>query len=301
MPLFHVFAVSMALHLAAHRCGTLVLHARYRPETTLDALERDAITLFPAGPTVFHGLLGHASFVGRRFPTLRYCYSGSAPLPSATLANWAAATGCPILEGYGQSEAGPVLSFNPAVGRRKPGSVGLPVPGTEIEIFSLADGRTVLPAGERGEIRARGPQIMSGYRNRPVETAEALREGWLYTGDIGELDDEGYLYIRDRRKDLVIVGGYNVYPREVEEVLFSHPAVQEAAAVGAPDRYRGEVVHAFVVLRAGAAATVAGLLEHCHANLAPYKVPTEIALVPALAKTAVGMIDRVALRAWRHD
>ena len=155
----------------------------------------------------------------------------------------------------------------------------------------------VLGVGERGEIRARGPQLMTGYRNRPRESAEALREGWLYTGDIGELDADGYLFIRDRKKDMAIVGGYNVYPREVDEVLFMHPDVADAAAVGAPDPYRGEVIRAFVVLREGARATAEDLDAHCRANLAPYKVPASIECLPALPKTTVSKTDKQALRA----
>ena len=151
---------------------------------------------------------------------------------------------------------------------RKPGSVGIPVPLTEVEIVDVETGAKILPAGQQGEIRARGPQIMSGYRNLPQETAETLRGGWLYTGDIGELDADGYLYIRDRKKDMAIVGGYNVYPREVDEVLYAHPAVLEAAAVGVPDAYRGEVIRAYVVLKPEAQVSVEALLDHCRANLA---------------------------------
>jgi len=154
----------------------------------------------------------------------------------------------------------------------------------------------VLAAGEKGEIRARGPQIMSGYRNLPAETAEALRDGWLYTGDIGEFDTRGNLYIRDRKKDMVIVGGYNVYPREIDEVLMLHPAVTEAAAVGAPDAYRGEVVRAYVVLREGAEVTVEALLAHCQQNLAKYKVPASLEILPTLPKTTVNKTDKKALR-----
>jgi len=154
----------------------------------------------------------------------------------------------------------------------------------------------VLPVGAVGEIRARGPQIMSGYRNRPVETAEALREGWLYTGDIGEIDSDGHLYIRDRKKDMAIVGGYNVYPREVDEVLYAHPAVREAAAAGVPDPYYGETIRAYVVLKEGATATVEDLIAHCAKNLAKYKVPSRIEFVRELPRTTVGKIDRRALR-----
>ena len=179
---------------------------------------------------------------------------------------------------------------------RKPGSVGVVVPETEVEIVDVATGTEVLPTREAGEIRARGPQIMSGYRNRPQENAQSLRDGWLYTGDIGEFDEEGYLYIRDRKKDMVIVGGYNVYPREIDDVLLSHPAVREAAAVGVPDDYRGEVVKAYVTLLSEAVASPSQLEDYCRDNLAKYKVPTAIAVVDELPKTVVGKIDKKELR-----
>jgi long-chain acyl-CoA synthetase len=296
MPLFHVYAVHMCLHLAAYCRGALVVLPRYRPELSIAALAAERVTAFAGGPTVFTGMLAHPDFAAARFPSLRVSYSGSAPLPEEVLRRWEAATGCPILEGYGQTEAGPVLSFNPQNGLRKPGSVGIAVPGTRIEIVDTATGTTVLPAGERGEIRASGPQIMRGYRNLPEETAAALRAGWLYTGDIGELDDEGYLFIRDRKKDMAIVGGYNVYPREIDEVLFAHPEVLEVAAIGVPDAYRGEIIRAFVVPRPGRRPSGEELLAHCRANLAKYKVPASIELVAALPKTSVGKIDKKALR-----
>ncbi|HEX7006501.1 MAG TPA: long-chain fatty acid--CoA ligase [Alphaproteobacteria bacterium] len=297
MPLFHVFAVSTGLHLAAYCRGTLVILPRYKPDLVLDALERERITVFAAGPTVFNGLIAHERFGATDFSHLRLSHSGSAPLPESTLTRWETATGSPILEGYGQTEAGPVLTFNPEFGVRKPGSVGIPVPLTEVEIVDVETGTRVLGVGEQGEIRARGPQIMSGYRNLPKETAETLRDGWLYTGDIGEFDRDGYLYIRDRKKDMAIVGGYNVYPREVDDVLYGHPSVLEAAAVGVPDDYRGEVIRAYVVFKPDAPRDIDALLDHCRANLAKYKVPTAIVPVEALPKTPVGKIDKKALRA----
>jgi long-chain acyl-CoA synthetase len=286
----------MGLYLAAYCGGTLVILPRYRPDDVLRAFADERITIFPGSPTIFTGLLAHERFAATEFSRIHTCYSGSAALPEATLRRWEDATGAPIFEGYGQTEAGPVLTFNPVHGVRKPGSVGVPAAATEVEIVDVETGTRVLPAGEQGEIRARGPQLMQGYRNLPAETAEALREGWLHTGDIGEFDADGYLYVRDRKKDMVIVGGYNVYPREVDEVLMLHAAVQEAAAFGVADAYRGEVVHAHVVLRAGASTSVDELLAHCAANLAKYKVPAKIALVDALPRTSVGKIDRKALR-----
>jgi long-chain acyl-CoA synthetase len=296
MPLFHVFAAAMCLHLAAYCRGKLVILSRYKPDVVLDTIERERITRLPAGPTVFIGLLAHERFEQTDLSSLRTAYSGSAPLPEAALQRWLVSTGTPILEGFGQTEAGPVLTYAREGRRMKPGSVGPALPLTTVEIVDVETGTRVLGPGEAGEIRARGPQIMSGYRNRPKETAEALRDGWLYTGDIGELDADGDLYIRDRKKDMAIVGGYNVYPREVDEVLFLHPAVRDAASAGVPDPYYGETIRAYAVLKDGARASAEELLAHCAANLARYKVPSRIYLVSELPRTTVGKVDRKALR-----
>jgi long-chain acyl-CoA synthetase len=295
MPLFHVFAVHMCLYLTAYCRGQLVILPRYQPDAVLAAIEKFHITRFPAGPTVYHGLMGYEGFADTNFSSLRTAWSGSAPLPGDTLRRWREMTGCPVLEGYGQSEAGPVLTYVAADDPIKPGSVGKVLPQTEVQIVDTVTGQQVLTTGEQGEIRARGPQIMSGYRNRPEDTAATLRDGWLYTGDIGELDPEGDLYIRDRKKDMAIVGGYNVYPREIDEVLFAHPAVIEAAAVGVPDDYRGEIIKACVVIGSDT-VTVDELLEYCRENLARYKVPAQLELVAELPKTPVGKIDKKALR-----
>jgi len=296
MPVSHSYGMAMGLFLAANCRGALVLLPRYVPEDVLEAVEREGITVFPGSPTVFTGLLAHPRFAQTNWRTVHTCYSGAAALAEETLKRWREAVGAPVYEGYGQTEAGPVLSFNPVPGPVKPGSVGIAAPRTEIQIVDVETGSRALPVGERGEIRARGPQIMRGYRGLPEETAQALRAGWLYTGDIGEFDADGYLYIRDRKKDMLIVGGYNVYPRELEEVLMQHSAVMEAAVVGARDEYRGEVPVAYVVLRPGASATEDELQAHCRANLARYKVPAGIRFLDALPKTSVAKTDKNALR-----
>ncbi len=296
MPLSHAYGMAMGLFLAVYCGGVLVILPRYQPDEVLAVVPRERIGVFPGSPTVFVGLMAHPEFGRTDWRSVHTCYSGASALASATLERWCEAVGAPVYEGYGLTEAGPVLSFNPAGRPARPGSVGVAVPLTEIEIVDVESGLAVLPAGQRGEIRARGPQCMRGYRNRPDETALALRDGWLYTGDIGEFDADGYLYIRDRKKDMVIVGGYNVYPREVEDVLFSHPDVADAAVVGAPDAYRGEVLVAHVVLRAGALANVDALLAHCRARLARYKVPARLRIADALPKTLVNKTDKSALR-----
>jgi long-chain acyl-CoA synthetase len=301
MPLFHVYAASMCLHNMAQARGALVILPRYTPEAVFDALTRERITIFAGSPTLFTGLLNHAAFSREAFATLRLSYSGSAALPGELLRRWEQATGAPVLEGYGQSEAGPVVSFNPVHGVRKPGSVGVVLPLTDVQVVDADDGSRVLGVGEKGEIRVRGPQVMLGYRNLPDETAEALRDGWLHTGDIGEFDAEGYLYVRDRKKEMAKVSGYNVFPREVEETLYRHPAVAEAAVVAVPDDYRGEAIRAYVALAPGARTTPEALVEHCREQLAPYKIPARIVLVDALPKTVVGKIDKLRLRATGHE
>ena len=298
MPVSHSYGMAMGLFLAANCRGALFLLPRFIPDEALAMVERERITIFPGSPTVFVGLLAHPRFAATNWKSVHTCYSGASALAEETLRRWCDVVGAPVYEGYGQTEAGPVLSFNPVRGAVKAGSVGVPVPQTEIEIVDVETGARVLPAGERGEIRARGPQIMQGYRNLPDETAQTLRGGWLYTGDIGEFDADGYLYIRDRKKDMLIVGGYNVYPREVEEVLVMHPAVLEAAVVGVRDEYRGELPIAYVVLRAS--TDEEQLLAHCRANLARYKLPARIRIVEALPKTSVAKTDKNELRKWSN-
>jgi long-chain acyl-CoA synthetase len=293
MPLFHSFALAMNLYQALVCAGALVILSRYRPDWVVAALADERITVLPAGATVFAGLLGFDGFADADLRHLRVCYSGASALPAEILRRWEQATGAPIHEGYGQTEAGPILTYNAPHLPMKPGHVGTPLPGTELQIVDVVTGHP-LPAGQPGEIRARGPQIMFGYWNRPQETAAALRDGWLHTGDIGTVDADGHLAILDRLKDMVITGGYNVYPREVDDVLLMHPAVQEAASFGVPDAYRGEVLHAHVVPRQP--IEVDGLLAHCRQNLARYKVPVSITIVAAIPRTTVGKIDKLALR-----
>ena len=297
MPMFHSFAAAMCLHLAAYSGGTLVILPRYRPDWVVDALVTHGITRLPAGPTVFNGLLGFEGLTRAGCASLRCGYSGSAPLARETLARWEARTGVPIYEGYGQSEAGPVLTYQGPSTGQIPGSVGPALPLTELAIVDCTDPDRRLPVGESGEIVARGPQIMTGYRGQPNATDAALRGGWLHTGDIGKITADGFLFIEDRKKDMAIVGGFNVYPREIDELLMAHPAVAAAAAVGVPDAYRGEVIVVFVVAASGTALDAEMLAAHCAAGLARYKHPAQIHLVEALPLTAVGKIDKVALRA----
>jgi long-chain acyl-CoA synthetase len=296
MPLFHVYASSMALHLAVYCKSCLYILTHYRPDTVLHTITTDRISLLPVGPTIFSGLMAFEKFMETDFSSLRISYSGSAPLSADTLMRWKNATGCAILEGYGQSEAGPVISAVAPGSTMIVGSVGQPLVDTVVQIVDLKNGTEVLGVGKQGEIRVKGPQVMSGYRNRPTETRENLRDNWLYTGDIGELDDQGNLFIRDRKKDMIIVGGYNVYPREIDEVLYSHPDVSEVAAVGVSDDYKGEVVYACVSLRDGSTISSSDLIRFCDKNLAKYKVPKKIEIYKEIPKTTVGKVDKAAVR-----
>lgn len=295
MPLFHCYAVSMCLHAMVYRRGALVILPRYHPREVLAALVRERITLFAGSPTMFTGLLNYPGFAETDFSNLYLSSSGSAPLAENVLNEWERITGTAILEGYGQTEAGPVISFNPLHGVRKPTSVGIPLPQTEIQVVDIETGAQVLEPGQKGEIRVAGPQVMSGYCNQPEETARTLREGWLYTGDIGELDENGYLYIRGRKKEMLLVSGYNVFPREIEEILHQNTGVKEAAVVGRTDAYRGELPIAFIVPVSSNGADTESLRQYCGENLAPYKIPAEFHVVERLPKTVVGKVDKVAL------
>ena len=298
-PMFHVFGHHFSTLWPVYLRASVTLIPRYKPELVLEALGRDKATVFPGGPAaIYVGLLAHPDVAKTDFSALRICLAGGSPCPGALLEKWEATTGAPICEGLGMSEGAPV-TCSPAEGPRKLMSVGIVPPETDIQVVDLASGTKKMPTGERGEIRVRGPQFTLGYRNRPEETANAIRDGWLYTGDIGYFDDDGYLFIVDRKKELILVGGYNVYPREVDEVLHSHPAVQEAAAVAAPDDFKGEVVKAFVALKAGATLTEAELVAWCVERLAPYKVPAAVAFLDALPKSGAAKIDKLALRGLR--
>lgn len=295
MPFYHIYAQAMCLHKMPYCAGTMVIIRRFDVKTVLDVLIKERITIFSGSPTLFRAMLADDGFSQTALPDLCYTISGGSSLPAELLQRVESITKRPVIEGYGQTESGPVISFNPLHGLRKPASVGLPVSDTEVQIVDLEQGNTVLAVGEKGEIRVKGPQIMSGYRNLTDETAEALRDGWLYTSDIGMFDHDGYLFICDRKKEMVIVSGFNVFPREVEEVLYMHDAIHEAAVIGVPHEYRGETVKAFVVRRPNAVVTEEELIEHCRANLAAYKVPTVFKFINELPKTAVNKIDKKKL------
>ena len=226
---------------------------------------------------------------------MKICLSGGAPCPEELLTSWEKATGCALLEGWGMSEGAPI-NLNPLNGVRKVGSVGLKPPNAEVEVVDLETGEEVMPVGERGEIRLRGPMFTRGYRNRPEDNKQSIRNGWLYTGDIGYYDEDGYLFLVDRKKEMLIVGGFNVYPREIDELLFKHPAILEAATLGVPDSFSGEAVKAFIVLRPNKKLTAEEFQDYCRTSLVKYKVPTKIEFVEALPRTGVGKINKMELK-----
>ncbi|RVT42270.1 class I adenylate-forming enzyme family protein [Sphingobium algorifonticola] len=297
MPMFHSFAAAMCINLSAYASGTLVILPRYRPDWVIEAIAHHRITRLPAGPTVFNGLIAQDALTREGTQSLRSAWSGSAPLARETRERWEARTGVPVFEGYGQSEAGPILTyFGPGM-IAKPGSVGPALPLTHLRIVDPADPSRICDTDEVGEITAQGPQIMRGYRGLAEETAATLRDGWLHTGDIGRIDADGHLFIEDRKKDMALVGGYNVFPREIDEVLMQHPSVAAAACVGVPDSYRGEAIVAFVTPRADRLADSAELADHCTRHLVRYKHPARYRMLPEMPLTPVGKIDKVALRA----
>ena len=295
-PQFHIWGLCMTALVPTYARDTLVLIKEFQPAQVLDAMARHKVTMFAGGPApIFHALMGQPEFRGTDFSSLRLVGGGGSPFAFETFRAWEAVTGCSINQGLGMSEAAP-LALNPRHDENRLGTCGPPCPGTEIEVVDLATGNTILPQGEDGEFRVRGPQMMQGYWRRPEETAHTMREGWIYTGDIGHLDEAGYVVIVDRKKEMAIVNGYNVFPREIDEVLFAHADIQEAAAVGTPSDKTGEVIHAYVVPREGAALTEAEVIGHCQQNLAPYKVPAMVIVVDQLPKTPAAKIDKMELR-----
>ena len=295
-PMFHIWGLAYSTWVPIYTHSTLVMVPRYDADKVVRGLSDHKITVFAGGPApIYMGLLASPEFAKADLSQLRYCPSGGAPCPEELHREWLEKTGQPILEGWGMTEGAP-FCLNPYDGKRKLLSVGNPVPGTELQVVDLEDGGRVLPLGERGELRVRGPQLMTEYRNQPEETARTLRDGWVYTGDIGYADAEGFVFLVDRKKDMVIVGGYNVYPREVDEVLFKHPKIREAATVGKRDPRLGEVLVAFVVLDEGASLTKDEFFEYCKTEMVKYKRPVDVYFVDSLPKTGTNKINRRALR-----
>jgi len=290
LPLFHVFGLTCGLNAAVATASTLTLLPRFDPAKALDMFQRDRVTIFEGVPTMYAAILHLPDADPAKAATLRVCVSGGAAMPVEILRGFEEKFGCIILEGYGLSETSPVASFNHPDKVRKPGSIGTPIAGVEMRLVD-DEGNTV-PDGEIGEIAIRGHNVMKGYWGKPEATAEAIRDGWFRTGDMARVDADGYYYIVDRKKDLIIRGGYNVYPREIEEVLHEHPAVAEVAVIGIPHPSLGEEVGAAVALKPGAAATPDELRAFAKDRVAAYKYPRQVWLVDALPKGPTGKIMR---------
>lgn len=296
LPIFHVFGLCITLILPARMASKVVPMPRYVPADMLESFKKYCFTVFVGAPSVYISLLQQKNLASYNLRHIKFCISGSAPMPVEWLRRFEEVTGTPITEGFGLTEASPGTHANPVYGHQKPGSIGIPMPGTDARIVDLEDGKTVLPMQEIGELVVRGPQVMAGYWNRPEETARTIRDGWLYTGDIAYMDEDGYFHIVDRKKDLIIVGGYNVYPREIDEVLHSHPKIREAVTVGVSHRSRGETIKAYIVPKEGETLTVPEVVAYCRKQLASFKVPRSIEFRAELPKSMVGKVLRRILR-----
>jgi len=293
IPFFHVYGMVAVMSAAITTASRIILLPNPRDiPAILKAIQQYKATLFHSVPTMYIGINTNPQTPKYNLRSIKACISGAAPLPLEVKQRFEEITGGKLCEGYGLSEAPTATHCNPLLGVNKAGSIGLPFPDVDCKIVDVETGTQELQTGEIGELCIRGPQVFQGYWNRPQETAMTLREGWLYTGDIARMDEDGYFYIVDRKKDMINVGGYKVYPRDVEEVLYAHPKVQEAAVVGIKDPYRGETVKAFVVLKAGQTATEDEIIAYCREHLARYKVPTSIEFRDSLPKTLVGKVLR---------
>jgi long-chain acyl-CoA synthetase len=295
LPFFHVFAMTVALNLSIATGAEITLMPQLDIKSLLAAIRRKRPTTMPGVPTLFTALYSHADAPNFDLSSLKSCISGGAPLPAEVKARFEALAKSTVVEGYGLSETSPVACCNPLRGVNKTGSVGLPMPGTTIEILSLDDPATVLPQGERGEIAISGPQVMQGYWHNPEATQAVLAAGRLRTGDVGYLDGDGYLFIVDRIKDIIIASGYKIYPRNVEDAIYRHPKVAECIVLGVKDPYRGETVKAYVVPIPGARLDAAELLAFLADKLSPIEMPKQFEFRQSLPKTLIGKPSKKAL------
>ncbi|MZQ87280.1 AMP-binding protein [Paenibacillus sp. 5J-6] len=291
IPIFHVFGLTVLLNQSMLQAGNLILIPKFDIDLILDTINKMKPTIFPGAPTMYIAIINHKRVKEVDISSINVCVSGSAPLPLEVQERFEALTGGKLIEGYGLTETSPVTHANPIWGYRKIGSIGVPLPDTAAKVVDVNTGEE-LPVGEIGELLIKGPQVMKGYWQREHETAMTIRDGWLYTGDMGRMDEDGFFSIVDRKKDLIIAGGFNIYPREIEEVLFEHPAILEATIVGVPDEYRGETVKAFVVLKPGMTLTEKELELWCRERLAAFKVPRKVEFRESLPKTMIGKVLR---------
>lgn len=297
LPLFHSYGQSAVMNVAIGAGATLTLLARFDPIKAFEIIQRDKVTAFSGVPTMYFYMLNHPARKEYDLSSINKCTSGGSAIPVEVLSAWERETGVKILEGYGLSETSPVASFNVAFKPTKPGSIGEPLWGVEMKVVNEFDQE--LPVGEAGELLIRGHNVMKGYLKRPEATAEVMRGGWFHTGDVARMDEDGYFYIVDRVKDLIIRGGYNVYPREVEEVLYGHPAIAECAVIGVPDQALGEEVKAVIVLKQGQTATEEDIRAYCRERIASNKYPRIYEFMDELPKNATGKILKRVLKAGK--
>ncbi len=295
LPFFHVYGMSACQNLAILLASKIVLLPKFQADEVLKAIASHRVTAFPGIPPMYNALNHHPKVTQYGLRSVRYCISGAGPLFSDVQNRFETLTGSRLVEGYGLTEASPVTHCNPIIGERRPRSIGVPVPDTDVRLMDLETGSLVGEPGAIGEMQIKGPQVMRGYWKREEESTTILQDGWLCTGDMASVDEDGFFYIQDRKKDMIKSGGMNVYPREVDECLCQHPKVKDACAIGVPQELRGEKIKAFVVLKEGQNATAAELLEHCRERLAKYKVPKQIEFRTELPKTLVGKVLRRVL------
>lgn len=289
LPFFHVYGMTTVMNLSIMYGAKMILLPRFDAGQVLKTIQKHKPTLFPGAPTIYIGLLNHPDFEKYDLSSIKACISGSASLPLEVQEQFEKRTNGKIVEGYGLTESSPVTHANPIWGRRVNGSIGIPWPDTDAKIVKNGTLEEV-PVGEIGEIAVKGPQVMKGYWNNPEATEEVLKDGWLLTGDMGKMDEDGYFYVVDRKKDVIIAGGFNIYPREIEEVLFEHPDIVEAAVIGVPDDYRGETVKAVIVPKPGAKLDEKQLDEYCRKHLAAFKVPRIYEFREELPKSVIGKV-----------
>jgi long-chain acyl-CoA synthetase len=291
-PFFHSAGFTAIMNLSIWNGYTDILVPRPEPATVMEMVKKFKPNYLPAVPTIFVGLLNTPEFRKMDLSFIKGFFSGAAPLAADTLQQMKDLTGATMLEVYGLTETTPIATVTPWGGKIKPGTVGTPIPSTDVKIVDVDTGKEEQKIGTPGEIIVKGPQLMKGYYKKPEETAQVLKNGWLYTGDIGMFDEDGYLTIVDRKKDMIIAGGYNIYPREIDEILFQHPKILEACSIGVPDAYRGETVKAYVVVKPGETLTADEVIQFSREKLAPYKAPKMVEFIDALPKSAVGKVLR---------
>jgi len=301
VPLYHIYGFNVNVNLNHVRGGTIILVPQPSVDNVLAAINQHEPNLFPAVPTMIIGLNQHPDITTSKIRSMKAVVSGSAPLPVEAMRTFEDLSGAIIFEGYGMSETSNIITANPLKTVRKPGGVGLPFPDNDVRIVDIDTGTIDMALGEPGELIARGPTVMKEYWNNPDETAKTIRDGWLFTGDIAYMDDDGHIFIVDRKKDMVLSSGFNVYPREIDELMYSHPKVLQACSFGIPDPKRGESLKLALVLKPGEEMTADEARAFCKENLSGYKVPAKVAFLDALPVTAVGKPDRKTLRQMELD